>query len=225
MEVRELRAQHHRDRPRRDRTRRHALAGPVRALADADRSPPSRSELAIWLFRFFAVQIVFYGMGLVFTGVLNSYRRFLAPAIAPIFNNLVVTVTLLGFYVPFRDSNPKLALTGLAVGTTLGVVTMAAVQIPSLLKLGGRYAAEDRLAPPGHCARSGAKMVPDAHLRRHQPHRCDVPNELRGRHGRRRPGGIAVRVAVLPAAVRDLRGGARNRDLPGACRARRTRAT
>lgn len=98
-----------------------------------------KAELAVWLFRFFAVQIVFYGMGLVFTGVLNSYRRFLAPAVAPIFNNLVVTATLLGFYVPFRDSNPKLALTGLAVGTTLGVVTMAAVQIPSLLKLGGRY--------------------------------------------------------------------------------------
>lgn len=98
-----------------------------------------KAELAIWLFRFFAVQIVFYGMGLVFTGVLNSYRRFLAPAVAPIFNNLVVTITLLGFYVPFRDSNPKLALTGLAVGTTLGVVTMAAVQVPSLLKLGGKY--------------------------------------------------------------------------------------
>ncbi len=52
-----------------------------------------RAELAIHLFRFFAVQIVFYAAGLVFTGVLNSYRRFLAPAIAPIFNNLVVTVT------------------------------------------------------------------------------------------------------------------------------------
>jgi putative peptidoglycan lipid II flippase len=98
-----------------------------------------QAELAIWLFRFFAVQIVFYGAGLVFTGVLNSYRRFLAPAVAPIFNNLVVTVALLGFYVPFRESDPQLALTGLAVGTTLGVVTMAAVQVPSLLRLGGRY--------------------------------------------------------------------------------------
>lgn len=98
-----------------------------------------RAQTATWLFRFFAVQIVFYAMGLVFTGVLNSYRKFLAPAIAPIFNNLVVTVTLLGFYVPFRDSHPRVALTGLAVGTTLGVVTMALVQIPSLLRLGIRY--------------------------------------------------------------------------------------
>ncbi len=118
-----------------------------------------KAELAIWLFRFFAVQIVFYGMGLVFTGILNSYRRFLAPAIAPIFNNLVVTVALLGFYVPFRESDPKLALTGLAVGTTLGVVTMAAVQIPSLLKLGGKYVPRIDWHHPG--IRSvGTKMVP-----------------------------------------------------------------
>jgi putative peptidoglycan lipid II flippase len=101
--------------------------------------PAEDAALAVWLFRFFAVQIVFYGMGLVFTGVLNSYRRFLAPAIAPIFNNLVVTATLLGFYVPFRESNPRLALTGLAMGTTLGVVAMAAVQVPSLIRLGVRY--------------------------------------------------------------------------------------
>ena len=98
-----------------------------------------RAEVATWLFRFFAVQIVFYAMGLVFTGVLNSYRKFLAPAVAPIFNNLVVTVTLLGFYVPFRDSDPRLALTGLAVGTTLGVVAMALVQLPALARLGVRY--------------------------------------------------------------------------------------
>src|SRR5574340_1626653 len=111
--------------------------------------PAERAELAVWLFRFFAVQIVFYGMGLVFTGVLNSYRRFLAPAIAPIFNNLVVTVAVLGFYAPFRDTNPHLALTGLAVGTTLGVVTMAAVQIPSLLRLGGHYTARIDWNHPG----------------------------------------------------------------------------
>ncbi|MDO8880731.1 MAG: murein biosynthesis integral membrane protein MurJ [Coriobacteriia bacterium] len=101
--------------------------------------PAQQATLAIWLFRFFAVQIVFYGMSIVFTGVLNSYRKFTAPFIAPVFNNLVVTATLLGFYVPFRDRDPQLALTGLAVGTTLGVLVMVIVQVPSLIKLGVRY--------------------------------------------------------------------------------------
>ncbi|MBN1192290.1 MAG: murein biosynthesis integral membrane protein MurJ [Coriobacteriia bacterium] len=121
--------------------------------------PAEQARLAIWLFRFFAIQIVFYGMGLVFTGVLNSYRHFLAPAVAPIFNNLVVTVTLLGFYVPFRETDPQLAMTGLAVGTTLGVIVMAAVQIPSLLKLGGRYTPRIDWSHPG-IRNIGAKMVP-----------------------------------------------------------------
>lgn len=98
-----------------------------------------KAALATHLFRFFAVQIVFYGAGLVFTGVLNSYRRFLAPAIAPIFNNVVVTVVILGFYLPFRDTRPSLAIAGLAVGTTLGVLTMALVQVPALFKVGFRY--------------------------------------------------------------------------------------
>jgi len=118
-----------------------------------------QAELATWFFRFFAVQIVFYGAQLVFAGVLNSYRKFLAPAIAPIFNNLVVTATLLGFYVPFRESDPQLALTGLAVGTTLGVVAMAVVQIPAILKLGGRYTPRIDWRHPA-LKTVGVKMVP-----------------------------------------------------------------
>ena len=103
--------------------------------------PAQQADLAIWLFRFFAVQIVFYGMSVVFTGVLNSYRRFTAPFIAPVFNNIVVTITLLGFYVPLRETNPHLALTALAIGTTLGVVAMVLVQVPGLVRLGVRYTA------------------------------------------------------------------------------------
>ncbi|MHB1136483.1 MAG: murein biosynthesis integral membrane protein MurJ [Coriobacteriia bacterium] len=118
-----------------------------------------QAELATWFFRFFAVQIVFYGAQLVFAGVLNSYRKFLAPAIAPIFNNIVVTVTLLGFYVPFRESDPQLALTGLAVGTTLGVVAMAVVQIPAILKLGGRYTPRIDWRHPA-LRTVGIKMIP-----------------------------------------------------------------
>lgn len=120
---------------------------------------PERAELAVWFFRFFAVQIVFYGMGLVFTGVLNSYRHFLAPTVGPIFNNVVVTLTLLGFYVPLRHSNPKLAFTALAVGTTLGVVSMALVQVPALIKHKVRYTPRIDWRHPG-LRKVGAKMVP-----------------------------------------------------------------
>lgn len=113
------------------------------------RISPEEARTATYLFRFFAVQIVFYGALAVFTGVLNSHRRFVGPAVAPIFNNIVVIVTLLGFYVPFRETNPDLAVTGLAIGTTLGVVAMAAVQIPSLARLGARWTPEIDVRDPG----------------------------------------------------------------------------
>ncbi|MDO8987445.1 MAG: lipid II flippase MurJ, partial [Coriobacteriia bacterium] len=95
----------------------------------------SDASLAVYFFRFFAVQVVIYGAGSVMSGILNSQRKYLWVAIGPVFNNIVVIITLLGFYVPFRHSDPALAKIGLAVGTTLGVLAMYVVQIPSLLAL------------------------------------------------------------------------------------------
>lgn len=121
--------------------------------------PPEQTGLSIMFFRFFAVQIVFYGIAAIFTGVLNSYRRFLAPAAAPVFNNLVVIITLLGFYLPFRESNPRLAITGLAIGTTLGVFAQMAVQLPSLLRLGVRFTPGIDWSDPA-LRKMGRKMLP-----------------------------------------------------------------
>ncbi len=97
------------------------------------------AQLAVYLFRFFAVQIIFYAFVALTTGVLNSYRKFFASALAPLFNNVVVVVVLLGFYLPLRDSNPQLAIVALGVGTTLGVVALFVAQVPALLRLGFRF--------------------------------------------------------------------------------------
>jgi putative peptidoglycan lipid II flippase len=97
------------------------------------------TELAVYLFRFFAVQIIFYAFVALTTGVLNSYRKFFASALAPAFNNIVVIVVLLGFYVPLRDTNPHLAIVALGVGTTLGVVALFVAQVPALMRLGFRW--------------------------------------------------------------------------------------
>lgn len=97
------------------------------------------SRLAVYLFRFFAVQIIFYGFVALTTGVLHSYRTFFATALAPLFNNIVVIVALLGFYVPLRESRPDLAIVALGVGTTLGVVALFVAQVPALWKIGFRF--------------------------------------------------------------------------------------
>lgn len=107
------------------------------------------ASLAVYFFRFFAVQIVIYGAGSVISGILNSQRKYLWAALGPVFNNIVVIVTLLGFYVPFRTSDPEIAKTGLAIGTTLGVLAMYAVQMPALLQLRPRWSPRIDWKHPG----------------------------------------------------------------------------
>jgi putative peptidoglycan lipid II flippase len=117
------------------------------------------AALATYFFRFFAVQVVFYGAGAILSGILNSRRQYLWPAVAPVFNNLVVIVTLLGFYVPFRETDPGLAKMGLAIGTSLGVLVMLLVQIPSLIALRPHYSPRIDLAHPG-LRRMGRMALP-----------------------------------------------------------------
>jgi len=88
-------------------------------------------------FRFFAIQVVLYGAGSVMSGLLNSQRKYFWPTIAPVFNNLFAIATMLAF-VALKD-DLRLATIVLAIGTTLSVVVMFAVQVPALLKSGGTY--------------------------------------------------------------------------------------
>lgn len=101
--------------------------------------PAEELLLPVFFFEFFIAQISFYALCAIFFGLLNSYRHFTTPAIAPICNNVVVIATLLFWYIPMAEKNIELALGGLAVGTTLGVVSMALIQLPALIKLGIRY--------------------------------------------------------------------------------------
>lgn len=94
--------------------------------------------------RLFAPQVIFYGVGMIMTGALHAHRRFVIPALAPIFNNVVVIAVYLT-YAATRNGRPELSevSTGhvwlLGLGTTLGVVAMTAVLVPGLRKLGWRF--------------------------------------------------------------------------------------
>ncbi len=107
------------------------------------------ARLATDFFRFFAIQVVFYGAGAVISGLLNAQRKFLWPALGPVFNNVVVIITLLALYVPTYGHDPDLAFVILAVGTSLGVLVMFAVQLPSLMRSGVRYRPTIDLKHPG----------------------------------------------------------------------------
>ena len=95
------------------------------------------TSLAVLLFRAFALQIFFYGIGAIATGVLNSHRRFFLPAFAPVLNNLIVMASF-GAYALLVGERPAAAISTLAFGTALGVAVMALVLVPPAWRLGYR---------------------------------------------------------------------------------------
>lgn len=120
---------------------------------------PGEADLAIYLFRFFAVQIVFYGLTAITVGILNSQRVFFPSALAPVANNIVVIAVLLGAYLPLHSTRPDLAIIALGVGTTLGVVALFVWQVPALLKLGYRFTWSWDLSDPS-LRKLGRKTLP-----------------------------------------------------------------
>jgi putative peptidoglycan lipid II flippase len=95
------------------------------------------TSLAVLLFRVFALQVLFYGVGALTTGVLQSHRRFFLPTFAPVLNNLIVIASF-GAYAVLVGGSPIAAIYALAFGTTLGVAVMSLVLVPAAWRLGYR---------------------------------------------------------------------------------------
>src|SRR3712207_9587687 len=97
---------------------------------------PPRSTLFPYttLFRS-ALQVLFYGVSSIATGVLQSHRRFFLPTFAPVLNNLFVIASF-GAYALLVRGSPIAAIYALAFGTTLGVAVMSLVLVPAAWRLG-----------------------------------------------------------------------------------------
>ena len=104
-------------------------------------------QRAVAFFRIFAMQIVFYGIGGIVTGLLNANRVFFLPSMAPAVNNVIVTASFFA-YIPLSSVNFELAIMVLAIGTTVGVAAQFLIQIPALVKLGFKYRPHINLKDP-----------------------------------------------------------------------------
>ena len=96
------------------------------------------TQCSIALFRIFAFQILFYGIGTIITGILNANRIFFMPAVAPALNNVCCIISFFA-YVPLYSISPDLALNVLGVGVTFGVAVQFIVQIPALKQIDYHY--------------------------------------------------------------------------------------
>jgi|GEM_PF-1048891 len=107
--------------------------------------PVERAEkvrLGAFFLRIFFPQLMFYTVALVSTAVLHARRRFLIPAVAPLWNNAVVIAVYVLYGVWFgqtdADSVTDKGALFLGVGTTLGVVALSLPQLWFVRRLGAR---------------------------------------------------------------------------------------
>ena len=98
-------------------------------------NPSGDRELVTYFFRFFAIQLMFYGVSAIVGGLLNASRDYFWSSAAPIANNLVV-IAVMFVYVFLAPANPDLGKLVIAIGTPLGVFTQMAIQIPALMRSG-----------------------------------------------------------------------------------------
>jgi len=106
----------------------------------------------------FAPQVLLYGISVVLFGVLQAYRRFTGPALAPMVASVVLITSYL-LFVPLNGgatlaSMPAAASLMLSVGATLGVAALILVAVPPMGRLKLRLRPSLRL-PPGVARRAG----------------------------------------------------------------------
>jgi len=87
----------------------------------------------------FAPQVLFYGISVVLFGLLQAYRRFTGPTLAPVIANFV----MIGSYLAYAaldhgrplGGTPLSAELVLSLGTTMNIATLVFVALPPALRL------------------------------------------------------------------------------------------
>jgi putative peptidoglycan lipid II flippase len=110
------------------------------------------------MLRVFAPQIILYGISVVLYGLLQAYRRFSGPALAPVISSLVLIASYLAF-VPLSHGLPlaRLPISAqlvLSVGATIGVAALVVVAAVPTWRLHLRLRPLLRF-PPGVARRAG----------------------------------------------------------------------
>lgn len=97
-------------------------------------------EMAQRMLIVFLPQVPLYGLAVVSGSVLNAQRRFLAAAVAPLISSLVMMAAFVLFAARYDGDNndleaiPLTAELVLSIGTTLGVVALAATTVLPALR-------------------------------------------------------------------------------------------
>lgn len=134
-----------------------ALAEPIASLLNPANANTQCARAAMvkatgTMLGVFAPQVVLFGISIVLFGLLQAYRRFTGPTLAPVVSSLMLIASYLAF-VPldkgFRSARtPLTAELVLAVGTTISIAALMLVAFIPVRRLGLRLRPALRF-PPG----------------------------------------------------------------------------
>lgn len=111
-----------------------------------------KQAMVVKMTRIMLGSIVFFGISNVMTGILNSFKRYVNFAFAPVMYNIGIIIGIVAFV-------PRYGIYGLAYGVILGAFFHFLVQIPGVLRIGYRYQAVADRRHPG-VREIGRLMVP-----------------------------------------------------------------
>lgn len=95
---------------------------------------PEKFNLTVQLLRIILPSTVIFSISGLVMGILNAHQSFLFPALAP-------SMYSLGMIFGVVFLSPQMGIFGLAWGVVLGSLLHLLIQLPKLLRLGGKYSA------------------------------------------------------------------------------------
>lgn len=104
--------------------------------------PPESMGLTVQMTRIMFLQVILMAMSGIVTGILHSYKHFIAPAAGSVLYNLGIIAV--GYCL-----SRVYGITGFAVGVVTGAFLHLAVQLPGLMKIGLNYRFSLNLRHPG----------------------------------------------------------------------------
>lgn len=108
------------------------FAEPLTKMRTGHEFTPEQVDIVINLTKIMLLAQFFFAISNFLTGILQSFQRFVLPAIAPILYNFGI---LLGVFL-FADS---LGIYSAGIGVVIGAFAHMMIQLPLVLKLGFRY--------------------------------------------------------------------------------------
>lgn len=117
------------------------FADPIYSILVPEYSYPDRAAV-VSLTRILVGAQLFFVVSYVCTGILESYRRFFLPAVAPLFYNLGIIVGTIAL-------SSKIGLFAPAAGAVAGALLHLTIQLPTTIRLGLRFRPSLDLSHPG----------------------------------------------------------------------------